>query len=138
MIPPARRDDDIRGFFAAVGWIISRSYESYRTAAFYKEKPIVAGSKRFLLLILQSFSALFALMGFAFVSSENYFVYPLLFFVLFIACELLFRRFQLSVLAEFDERIMHRTFDDDKLLMHTKSASSTISRKTIFYFRRLS
>lgn len=104
---------------------------------FTKEKPIVAGSKRFLLLILQSFSALFALMGFAFVSSETYFFYPLLFFVLFIACELLFRRFQLSVLAEFDERYMHRTFDDDKLLMHTKFNKFHDFKKDYFLFPQI-
>ncbi len=104
---------------------------------FDKEKPIVNWAKHFLLLSLQTFSALFALLGFAFVSSQSFFIYPLLFFALFIVCELLFRRFQLAVLSEFDERYMHRTYDDDKAIMRQKFQRFHDFKKDYFLFPQI-
>jgi predicted double-glycine peptidase len=108
-----------------------------RPCEFNKEKPIIKTAKRFLLLCLQTFSALFALLGFAFVSSQSFFAYPLLFFALFIICELLFRRFQLAVLAEFDEHFMHRTYDEDKAAMRQKFRHFHDFKKSYFLFPQI-
>ncbi len=102
-----------------------------------KEKPIIQFSKQLLLFTLQTFSALFALLGFAFVSSQTYFAYPLLFFALFVVCELLFRRFQLGVLSQFDDCYMHRTYDDDKTVMKKKFVKFHEFKKNYFMFPQM-
>jgi predicted double-glycine peptidase len=80
-----------------------------------KERPIVEIKYLVALCLLQSFSAFFALLGFAFVNQQNYFVFPLIFFSLFAIGEVIFRRFQLEVLARFDNNYLVRTYDEDKM-----------------------
>lgn len=82
--------------------------------------PIIPHSRRLALIALQMLSALFALLGFAFISQQSYFSYPLLFFGLAIICELLFRRYQFIVLKRFDQQYLIKTFADDKGIMRDK------------------
>lgn len=111
--------------------------EVERVAPLKRETPILETRKRWALVILQSLSALFALLGFAFVSSQSYFIFPLLFLGLFVISELLFRRYQFSVLQEFDHRYLLRTYDENKKLMREKFTNFFDFKKTYFLFPQI-
>ncbi|MFA5421566.1 MAG: cysteine peptidase family C39 domain-containing protein [Bacilli bacterium] len=105
-----------------------------KKSQFKKERPILDVKNRLALMALQTFSALFALLGFAFVSQQSYFAFPLLFFALFMICELFFRRFQLRILEQFDHRYLMRTYDEDKNAMRRKFTSFFDFKKHYFLF----
>ena len=102
-----------------------------------KEKPILETKKRWTLILLQASSSLFALIGFAFVSSQSYFLFPLLFMVLFVVSELMFRRYQFAVLQDFDHRYLARSYDDDKAVMRKKYNHYFEFKKVYFLFPQI-
>lgn len=87
-----------------------------------RDSHILSPTSHVALIIMQALSAIFALVGFAFISAESYFIFPLLFFAISIVSELLFRRYQFIVLARFDKRYLSLTYHDDKTLMRGKFA----------------
>ena len=99
-----------------------------------KERPIVEIKYLVTLCFLQSFSAFFALLGFAFVNQQNYFVLPLVFFSLFAIGEVIFRRFQLEVLASFDNNYLVRTYDENKMKRKRNFTTFHDFKKNYFLF----
>lgn len=77
-------------------------------------KPIVCPKQETLLVLLQIFSSFFGILCLMFVSQESFFIYPLLFFLLWVISELLFRRYQFKVLKSFDENYLIKTFQANK------------------------
>jgi len=89
--------------------------EEVKAEAKSKRAPaLLPRGRKATLAALQILSSTFVLTSFFFVSSEVYFVMPLLFFVLFIISELVYRRYLFCAMEGFDAKYLLSTYDIDK------------------------